>query len=48
MNSVLYKFMKCFEVIVKTNCTESDQRSVWPSIQSQWPKADAQGRVKTG
>lgn len=43
-----YQFIKCFEVTVRNNCTKSDQRSLWSSIQSQWPKADAQGRVKTG
>lgn len=26
----------------------SDQRSLWPRIQSQWLKGDAQGRMKTG
>lgn len=43
-----YKFMKCSEVNVINNCSKSDQRSFWPSIQSRWPKADAQGRVRTG
>lgn len=35
--------MKRCEVTVRKNCTKTDQRSIRPNIQAQWPKADAQG-----